>query len=73
MSAVAEMVEMTAAAQSGAKTISAPKTSANEASPTSMTSDEARFKLREKNILNIIPLPLSAGADYSLPAFFAVN
>ena len=35
-----------------------------------MTSDEARLKLREKNILNMIPLAGSAGAEYSLPGFF---
>src|SRR5665647_1444982 len=60
VSAVSEMVGMTAAAQTGAKTISAPKTSAKETSPTSRTSDEAPLTLSEKNILNIITLSVSA-------------
>src|ERR1039458_5961122 len=58
VSAVSEMVGMTAAAQTGAKTISAPKTSAKEVSPTSRTSDEAPLTLSEKNILNIIAVRL---------------
>ncbi len=70
MTAVAEVVDMTAATQPGAKVVIAPKTSAKEASPTSVTSDEARFKLREKYILNIFPLSGSTGVEYSLPGFF---
>ena len=60
-------------AQPGAKTVSRAKISAKDASPTSMTIDEARLKLSEKNILSINPLPVRPAADYSLPTFFAVN
>ncbi len=70
MSADAEAVEITAAVQPGAKAVSPPKTSAKDAIPTSMINDEARLKLREKNILSINPLRFSAGAEYSLPGFF---
>jgi hypothetical protein len=64
------MVGMTVVAQPLAKTISAPKTSAKEVSPTSMTSDEARFKLSEKNILKLIPSSVSTSADYCPACFF---
>jgi len=70
LSAVADAVEMTAAAQPGANSVIAPKANAKEESPTSVTSDEACFKLREKYILNIFPLSGSADAEYSLPCFF---
>ena len=43
-------------AQPGAAVISAPKTNAKVVSPTSMTNDETCLKLREKNILNMIPI-----------------
>jgi hypothetical protein len=70
VSTIADMAGMIAAAQPGAKVISTANVSANEASPTSMTIDEARLKLREKNILTINPLPLSGEADYYLACFF---
>jgi hypothetical protein len=73
VSAIADKDGTTEAAQPGAKEISTAKVSAKDASPTSMTIDETRLKFREKNILSIDPLPLSAMTDYSLPAFFAVN
>ena len=72
VSAVADMLLMTAAPQSGAKTISAPNASAKTASPMTMTNDDARMKLSEKNILFMNRLPRTERI-IALPAFFAVN
>ena len=69
VSAIGETLEMTAAVQFGSTTISPPKTSMNVASPARMTKEEARLKLREKNILMIGPVAVAASADYSRSGF----
>jgi hypothetical protein len=69
--AVMDKVGMTVAIQPLAKAVSALKLPAKEASPTSKTSQEARLSVREKNILNIHPLPILA-CILSVPGFFAV-
>ena len=69
VSTVSDTLEMTAAAQLGATIVIPPKTSANVISPTRMTKEEARQKLREKNIL-LTGLSFGTnGTDYSLPGF----
>ena len=73
VSVVSETVEMMAAAQLCAKLNSAPKASAKLTRPTKTTSEEARLKLSEKNILSLYLGGWRRSRIIPLPAFFAVN